>query len=327
MFRFFTIALGHLFRSRGKRADKGSSATESSGSGSEATTSEEVKEEMGFLDHLEELRFMLLRCVTSFVVAMVLAFIFAKEIFAFMRRPLEQAIAGGAGAALKAEAAADAATQTDPVQLVTALSSILLNGEIPAATVAAPPISTAQATFNAAAYTASGQSMIVMKFMDIFSVLLNIGLVGGIALSSGFILYFVSRFVGPALTEHEKKCVIPFCVSAMLLFFGGCAFSFGWLIPISIQVMFHFVRMFDLTMNWLTSDYYGFVTMMTLLVGLTFQFPLIVVILQYLEIVKTSTLFRLWRHVLVGILVASLVISPLGDPVSLSVLTSVLFVL
>jgi uncharacterized membrane protein YgcG len=85
--------------------------------------------------------------------------------------------------------------------------------------------------------------------------------------------------------------------------------------------------MFNLTMPWLASDYYGFVTMMTLLVGLAFQFPLVVIILQYLEIVQTRTLFRVWRHVLVGILVASLVISPLGDPVSLSVLTGILFLL
>jgi sec-independent protein translocase protein TatC len=308
MLRFLTVGLGHLFRSRQKRAPEAASGA--------------PDREMGFFEHLEELRSTLLSCLGAFTVAVVLAFVFSREIFDLMRHPLREAIKGTPVPAPPGDAAAD------PVEFVRSLASLLLNGEIPAPGAAqAPQFGAAEAAIAAAHTTASGQGMVVMKFMDVFSILLNIGLVGGLALSSGFILYFASRFVGPALTPSEKKCVVPFCLSAMLLFFGGCAFSFLWLIPVSIQVMFHFVRMFNLTMPWLASDYYGFVTMMTLLVGLAFQFPLVVVILQYLEIVRTSTLFRLWRHVLVGILVASLVISPLGDPVSLSVLTGVLFLL
>ncbi|MDR2862894.1 MAG: twin-arginine translocase subunit TatC [Puniceicoccales bacterium] len=285
----------------------------------------EVEKEMGFFEHLDELRSMLVRCVAAFVISMAAAFWWAKEIFAYMRRPLQRALANNPHSG----SIPDAPSGANPVELINALASILINGEVPAATAPLLPnaLSAADATFAAASATASGNSMVVMKFMDVFSILMNIGLVGGIALSGVFILYFVSQFIAPALTPHEKKCVIPFCISSLALFVGGCAFSFFWLIPVSIQVMFHFVRMFGLTMPWLASDYYGFVTLMTLLVGLTFQFPLIVIILQYLEIVQTRTLFRLWRHVLIGILVASLVISPLGDPISLSVLTSVLFVL
>lgn len=289
MLRVFITGLGRIFRSRG---------------------TEEKKQEMGFFDHLEELRSTLIYCIGSFAAAMGFAFWFSKDIFALMRGPLERALA---------HRGVVTDTAADPVALIGGLASILLYGELPAGA--------ASATGPAALAATAGDAMVVMKFMDVFHILMNIGLVGGIALSSPLVLYFASRFVAPALTPREKKGIVPFCVASLLLFVAGSLFSFFWLVPLSIEVMFHFVHMFGLKMPWLASDYYGFVTMLTLLVGLTFQFPLIVIVLQYLEVIQTGTLIRIWRQVLLGILVGSLVITPLGDPVSLSVLTGILFCL
>jgi sec-independent protein translocase protein TatC len=318
MLRFLSVALNHFsrsLRSRGARVKKGDSAAD-------AQPEESAEErEMGFFEHIEELRSMLLRCIAAFTVSMVVAFCYAKEIFAFMRRPLQKALESGAAPPPPPPVSGGA----DPLEIVNALAGIIFYGVIPPSNAISGAAATADTATAELLATASGESMVVMKFMDVFSILLNIGFVGGIALSGPFVLYFASRFVGPALTPSEKKCVIPFCGSSMFLFVGGCVFSFCWLIPVSIGVMFHFVRMFGLKMPWLASDYYSFVTMMTLLVGFAFQFPLVVIVLQYLEIIQTSTLFRVWRQVLVGILVTSLVISPLADPVSLSVLTGVLF--
>ena len=421
MLRFLTVSLGHFFRSRVKRAAKldgaiGVEASKTSGSSSDNNGGDGEAEgrEMGFLDHLEELRFMLLRCIGAFAVSIIITFCFSVQIFDFMRTPLREALAqmpkpeATASAAAKAkdlpasaaEIVAQAWSELDGASKNAAAAVAQAHGKLTAASVAAvrtpastgTPGSAADAQSDSAtqsetilaearhqleaiakeaasatdrarekllhaalekipgtgtatelsaeeakqrdlvkAYemtvnTAYG-SMLSLKFMDIFSVILNIGLICGVGLSSVFILYFVGCFVAPALTAEEKKCLVPFCVASLLLFMGGCTFSFSWLIPISIRVVYHFNQLFGMHLAWVGSDYYSFVTMMVLLVGLTFQFPLIVVVLQYLEIIKTSTLFRLWRHVLIGILVASLVISPLGDPVSLSVLTSVLFLL
>ncbi|MDR1498268.1 MAG: twin-arginine translocase subunit TatC [Puniceicoccales bacterium] len=321
MFRFLTVALTRFSRSLRSRRAK---AEKKEGVAADAQPEQTEKEqEMGFLEHIDELRSMLLRCIGAFTLSMVVAFCYAKEIFAFMRRPLQKVIESGASPMAPATPAV-APSGSDPLEIVNALASIIFYGTVPAGSASAAPATDA-ATAEMIA-TANGD-MVVMKFMDVFSILLNIGFVGGIALSGPFVLYFGSRFIGPALTPSEKKCVIPFCASAMILFILGCIFSFCWLIPVSIGVMFHFVRMFGLKMPWLASDYYSFVTMMTLLVGFTFQFPLVVIVLQYLEIIKTSTLYRVWRQVFVGILVTSLVISPLADPVSLIVLTSVLFTL
>ncbi|MDR2513429.1 MAG: twin-arginine translocase subunit TatC [Puniceicoccales bacterium] len=311
MFRFLTIGLGHLLRSLHSRG-----STDGQGKHGNA----KAENEMGFFEHLEELRSMLLRCIGAFAIAMVAAVYWSKDIFALMRRPLRRAIEESPEILAAAQEAN--AKAADPLVLLDVLGSIFLKGEIPPS-----PVTTASADAAALVSTATGDAMVAMKFMDPFSILLNIAMVGGIALASGPILYFASCFVAPALTPKEKKCIIPFCLSSMLLFIAGVLFSFFFLIPVSIQVMFQFAHMFGLRMTWLAADYYSFVTTMLLLVGLSFQFPLVVIILQYLEIVRTQTLFKYWRHVLVGIFVASLVISPLGDPATLSVLTGMLFLL
>ena len=77
--------------------------------------------------------------------------------------------------------------------------------------------------------------------------------------------------------------------------------------------------------NWQASDYYGLVVMMSLLTGLCFQFPLALIILMWLELVRPRTLLKSWRGMLLGIVVVAVLITPIGDPLSLGVLTGALF--
>jgi sec-independent protein translocase protein TatC len=77
--------------------------------------------------------------------------------------------------------------------------------------------------------------------------------------------------------------------------------------------------------TWQASDYYAFVVMMCLLTGLTFQFPLALIVLMWLELVRPKTLLKSWRGMLVGIMLLVALITPIAEPISLIVMTSVLF--
>ncbi len=162
-------------------------------------------------------------------------------------------------------------------------------------------------------------------FMGVWSVLMYAAFAAGIALASPIFIYEVARFVGPALTAREKRGLIPFCVAALVLFLAGAALAFFWLTPMSIQVWHHFAAGMGIEVTWQASDYFGFVTMMSLLTGLTFQFPLALIILMWIEIVRPRTLLKHWRGMLFGILCVVALITPIGDPISLGILTSVLF--
>jgi sec-independent protein translocase protein TatC len=162
-------------------------------------------------------------------------------------------------------------------------------------------------------------------FMGVWSVLMYAAFAAGIALASPIFLYEVVRFVGPALNNKEKRGLIPFCVAALILFFCGASLAFLWLTPMSVQIWHHFAHGMGIEVTWQASDYYSFVTMMSLLTGLTFQFPLALIVLMWLELVRPSTLLKSWRGMLFGILILVGLITPIGDPLSLFVLTGILF--
>ncbi len=166
-----------------------------------------------------------------------------------------------------------------------------------------------------------------MHFTDPFAILLYIALLGGIVISCPFILFQLGKFVAPALSISEQKKVAPICAAATLLFIAGAALAFFFLAPISIQFMFFFSAEMGLEVNWLAADYYGFVVILMLFVGVIFEFPLVIIALQFLEIVSTKTLLEKWRWVIAAIVISIAVISPIGDPVALLALTAFLFLL
>lgn len=166
-----------------------------------------------------------------------------------------------------------------------------------------------------------------MHFTDPFSILLYIALLGGLVLSGPFILYKVTRFIAPALNTRERRKLIPICLAATALFVAGALLAFFKLAPISIEFMYFFSNEMSLKVNWLAADYYAFIVILVLFVGVVFEFPLLVVALQYFELVSKKTLLRKWRWVIAGILVAITLVSPISDPVTLLALTALLFLL
>jgi sec-independent protein translocase protein TatC len=162
-------------------------------------------------------------------------------------------------------------------------------------------------------------------FMGVWKVLMYAAFGVGVAVASPVFLYETARFVGPALTEREKTGLVPFCGAALILFLMGAALAFYWLSPMSIQIWQHFAEGMQMEVTWQASDYYAFVVMMCLLTGLTFQFPLALIVLMWLELVRPRTLLKSWRGMLVGIMLLVALITPIAEPISLIVMTGVLF--
>jgi len=164
-------------------------------------------------------------------------------------------------------------------------------------------------------------------FMGVWNVLMYTAAAAGIGLASPVLLYEIVRFVGPALTEKERRGLMPFCIAALGLFIAGAVLAFTYLTPMSIVVWHDFAVGLGLLTDWQGSDYYGFVVMMSLLTGIALQFPLALILLMILELVRPNTLLRSWRGMLFGIVVLAAVITPIGDPLTLGILSGILFVL
>lgn len=163
--------------------------------------------------------------------------------------------------------------------------------------------------------------------MEGFSVVLQLCAVGGFVLAAPLILFFVGQFVAPALTQKEIKLLLPGCVSAMVLFLGGAAFSFFFLVPSTISVSVQLNEFFGFVTRWTPHSYYGLVVWMVLGVGVAFEFPLLIVLMVYMGLLSVATLRKYRRHAIVVILIIAAIATPTPDPFTQLMFAAPLYVL
>lgn len=164
--------------------------------------------------------------------------------------------------------------------------------------------------------TAGRIEIVSLNITGGFSQIMDIALWGGSALSFPFVMYFVLRFVFPALTNREKLAILFFLFAGTLFFGVGVIFAFGQLAP-------NVVRFFDLVNEWVgltvtqvqVEDYVPLILKLVLAFGLVFQIPLIMFVLGWLGVISSDTL-RGWRKfAIVFAFVLGMVLTP-PDPMS-----------
>jgi sec-independent protein translocase protein TatC len=165
------------------------------------------------------------------------------------------------------------------------------------------------------------------SIMEGFTVVVQLCCVGGLILAAPFCLYFLGQFISPALTQKEMKLVLPGCVVAMLLFAIGASFSFFLLVPTTISVSLQLNELFGFATRWTPGSYYSLLLWLVLGVGAAFEFPLVIVFLVHIGMLKVATLRRYRRHAVIAILVIAAVVTPTPDPVTQLMFATPLYVL
>lgn len=176
-------------------------------------------------------------------------------------------------------------------------------------------------------YPALDTKLTTLSVMEVFNMLIQLCVFGGLLLAAPFILFFVGQFVSPALTERELKAVLPMCLSALFLFLLGAAFSFFLLMPSTIKVAIELNNAFDLETNWTAGNYYNTLTWLVLGSGAVFEFPLVIILLVWLGLVTTEFLRKYRRHAIVVIFVISAIVTPTPDPFTQTLFAGPLYAL
>jgi len=151
---------------------------------------------------------------------------------------------------------------------------------------------------------------------EVYSVIINMCALGALLPSVPFFFFFVAQFVGPALTSKEKRMVVPVCVSAFFLFLAGSLLSFFVMAPSMLKFSAYLNDLFGYSMLWTPGSYYGTMSWLVFGAGLSFQAPLVVLLLVYLGLLRVKTLTKYRRHTIVVILVLVALIAPTPDPVT-----------
>lgn len=128
-------------------------------------------------------------------------------------------------------------------------------------------------------------------------------------LSSPWLLFQAWSFVAPGLYRHEKRLAMPLLVSAIVLFYAGCAFAYFVVLP-AVFAFLQKVTPAGVAMMTDISAYLDFVLVVFLAFGASFELPVALVILVSLGWVTPAQL-REWRgYAVVGIFIIAAVITP-----------------
>ena len=133
-----------------------------------------------------------------------------------------------------------------------------------------------------------------------------------------YILFEIWRFVAPALYDHEKKNIRWVFLFGSIMFFVGCLVGYGVIFPMALRFLYTY-SLSDVIHNQLSLDsYMDNFLILVLVMGLVFEMPLVSWLLSQFGILKKSFFRQYRRHAIVVLLIAAALITPTGDPFTLS---------
>ena len=303
--------------------------------------------QMSFLDHIDELRQRLVRSVIIVVIAFIFCFIVSDEIFSFLSIPIRRALSEAERRDLPVKGRTgeerilpltgmkdgdtglfvfDRATKLGPSVIApgTSVASrvakdpdgvsglftdepiVTPNGVIPSG-VRLP----ANLTQDTADEPTADERLTVHTAPESFTLFVTVSLYSAIALSIPFLLFQIWAFISPALYRHERAYVTPFIGLSTISFVLGAAFAYYILFPPALNYLLGLGEDFRLLLR--ATDYFDFITLIMLAMGIIFQMPAVTYVLARIGIISAQMLIKSWKIALVVILIVAAVVSPTGD--------------
>jgi sec-independent protein translocase protein TatC len=289
----------------------------------ERPETEEEEEEGGpvkpFLEHLEDLRWVLIKSVAALGVAMLVCLIAGNFVVELLKRPLEHArvrypasskvltvlfgtnrlgvftLTSDQEQALDLGTNRFVAVRVDSTEIGTNHVLTWRMDHTPGLAESAQKLNT---------------TLINLSPAEGFIVAFQVAFYGGIGLASPFIFYFVASFVFPALRLKEKYYIYRALGYGMTLFFTGVAFCYFILMPVALaasQAYSHWLGF--AAFQWKAGDYISFVCKFMLGMGLGFEMPVVILTMVKLGILSYSTLAKGRRYMVVINLVLGAVLT------------------
>ncbi|MFF9352171.1 twin-arginine translocase subunit TatC [Streptomyces sp. NPDC014734] len=158
-----------------------------------------------------------------------------------------------------------------------------------------------------------------------FTLALKVSLMAGVVLSSPIWLYQLWAFIAPGLHRNEKKYSLGFVGAGFPLFLAGGFFAYKML-PTMARVLLDFSPA-DLDNQLPLDELLDLITRMVVVFGLSFELPLLLVMLNLGGVLTGKRMLGWWRGMIMGITVFAAVATPSTDPLSMLALAGPIWVL
>ena len=244
-------------------------------------------EEMSFLEHLEELRWHLVRASAAVVAGAILCFIKAEFILDDI---------------LFAPKKADFITNRAFAWLAEKFDS--------------PELAINKLPFNIVNYDMAGQ----------FTTNISIAVIGGIVIAIPYIFWEFWSFIKPALYEKERKHASGAVFYTSVLFLSGVCFGYFLIVPLSTHFFGSYRISVEVPNLINLNSYISAVTTVILGSGIVFELPIIIYFLSKVGLVSTEFLIKYRKHAYVVLLILAAIITP-PDVFSMLIVTGPLFLL
>ena len=160
-----------------------------------------------------------------------------------------------------------------------------------------------------------------------FSVHMQVSIIIGIICVSPYILYSIFAFVSPALYENERKYARLLVVAGYIMFMIGVALCYFLIFPLTIRFLGDYQVSDDVANIITLSSYIDTLTMLTLMLGIVFELPILCMLLGKMGILTADFMKEYRRHAIVIILIVAAIITPTTDVMTLMLVTLPIYLL
>jgi sec-independent protein translocase protein TatC len=256
-----------------------------------------------FLEHLEDLRWVLIKCLAATGVAMLACLLAGNHLVDVLKWPLSRAPVKDTGKTIRLllgtnQIAFQHVSANDPWSSLMGtnrhmrveLTPVIQEGGMVMGINAQPEDLKRGLDIQIINQTPAGSFIVATK----------VALYGGLGIASPFIFYYVAGFVFPALRMREKKYVYRGLVFGIGLFLTGVCCCYFVLMPVALAASSQYAQWLGLAVyQWRAEEYISFVCKFMLGMGLGFELPVVVLTLVKIGLVDYRMLARARRYVIV----------------------------
>ena len=159
-----------------------------------------------------------------------------------------------------------------------------------------------------------------------FFAYMKVGMIGGLFIASPIIFYHVLMFILPGLEPRERRWFIGLLPVAVVLFITGVAFSFEFVLPVTMKFFLSF-QMPGLDANIKLEEFMGFLLNIAVVCGIIFQLPLVLLFAALIGLVSSKMLRAQRRIAYFSAFVISAVVTPTPDAFTATIVALPMIVL